>query len=249
MTEEWRAVAGREGSYEVSNQGRVRSLDRMVKHAHGRMRLSRGKILSPAVGGSGYLFIHFCADGVHKNSMVHRLVAAAFVPNPYGHPVVNHLDFNRLNNVATNLAWCTTKGNVAHAIRAGRHVRGEQHSSAILTDNEVRQIWDALQAGELGRHIGRRMGINFKNISAIKQRKCWKHLAPPETDALRETLAINGYRKGEEHPRAKLTEDDVRTIRIMLHAGATMTSVGQYFHVARATVSSIKRGKNWSHVQ
>ena len=107
MIEEWRPVVGYEGLYEVSNTGRVRSLDRYVKTCYGSYRLHKGKVLSPGIRPDGYLVVSL----QYRMFRVHRLVAEAFLPNPDNLPQVNHKDEDKSNNRVDNLEWCDSKYN------------------------------------------------------------------------------------------------------------------------------------------
>ena len=118
MTEEiWKPIEGYEGLYEVSSYGRVRSLDRYVKCDYERYRLHKGKILSPGKDKDGYLFVVLSCNGKHKTITVHRLVAQAFIPNPYNLPQVNHRDENPSNDNVDNLEWCNAKYNSNYKTR------------------------------------------------------------------------------------------------------------------------------------
>ena len=107
MIEEWRPVVGYEGLYEVSNTGRVRSVDRYVKTCYGSYRLHKGKVLSPGIRPDGYLVVSL----QYRMFRVHRLVAEAFLPNPDNLPQVNHKDEDKSNNRVDNLEWCDSKYN------------------------------------------------------------------------------------------------------------------------------------------
>ena len=116
MTEEiWRPVVGYEGLYEVSNTGRVRSLDRYVR----RNYFKKGRILK-LNDRRGYLFVELCLNNKTKNFSVHRLVAQAFIPNPDNLPQVNHIDEDKLNNRVENLEWCDSKYNSNYGTRKDR---------------------------------------------------------------------------------------------------------------------------------
>jgi NUMOD4 motif/HNH endonuclease len=129
-TENWAEVAGYEGSYEVSDLGRVRSLDRIVRHSNG-FQQRPGRMLTPAQEAKGYLFVHLYKNGSRRHAKVHHLVANAFLARS-DKPVVNHKDFNKKNNAATNLEWATPKENTHHWL-AGRPGISAVEASAEMT--------------------------------------------------------------------------------------------------------------------
>ena len=113
--EVWKPVKNYEGLYEVSNFGRVRSLDRYVrlggKQKSNQLVLKKGKILSERDNGHGYKAVHLTVNQITKDKYVHRLVAQAFLDNPNNLPEVNHKDENKANNCLDNLEWCTSQYN------------------------------------------------------------------------------------------------------------------------------------------
>ena len=110
--EEWRSIPGYEGLYEVSNLGRVRSLDRYVKYSNGMIHLHKGKVLSPGKDTDGYLKVVLNCNRKCKTITVHRLVALTFIPNPDNLPIINHKDEDKTNNSVDNLEWCTQQYNL-----------------------------------------------------------------------------------------------------------------------------------------
>ena len=119
--EVWKSVPGYEGLYEASNTGEVRSLDH---YAHTEIRfntsrLIKGRVLRPRIKPNGYYHVDLCKNGTITNFPVHRIVASAFIPNPEGLKVVNHIDGNKLNNNVSNLEWVTYQENHWHARRTG----------------------------------------------------------------------------------------------------------------------------------
>ena len=101
MTEEiWCPVKNYESLYEVSDQGRVKSI------GYGKER-----ILKPSRNNCGYLQVVLCKNGEKKMCCVHRLVAQTFIPNPQNLPQVNHKDEDKDNNSVQNLEWCDQKYN------------------------------------------------------------------------------------------------------------------------------------------
>ena len=107
----WRSIEGYEGLYEVSNLGRVRSLDRYGNTGYG-IRLYKGKILSQEKDRGGYLNVVLSKKCIKTTFKVHRLVARAF-PDICGEYkkglVVDHINTVRTDNRAINLKWCTPK--------------------------------------------------------------------------------------------------------------------------------------------
>lgn len=120
--EEWRPVVGYEGYYEVSDQGRVRSIDRVVTRRDGRSRKAVGKVLRPGrFSKTEHLNVHLCRHGVSRTCAVHRLVMAAFIgPCPDGMNVCHNngvADDNRLEN----LRYDTSSANNLDTVRHGTH--------------------------------------------------------------------------------------------------------------------------------
>lgn len=127
MTEEWRSVVGYEGLYEVSDQGRVRSLDREVWNPRGFVANRRGVTLRPAPNHGGYPLVTLYSGGrTRKTIQVHKLVLEAFVaPKPPG-TEARHRDGNPENNVPSNLMWSTHSKNIKDQIRHGTHNMGSR---------------------------------------------------------------------------------------------------------------------------
>lgn len=115
--ERWLPITGFEGIYEVSDTGRVRSLDRMILRRTGAIENHKGRIITQHAAGRGYLFVSLCNDGRRTMAYVHRLVATEFLENT-GKSQVNHKDFNKTNNSLLNLEWVTSKENMHHKIVA-----------------------------------------------------------------------------------------------------------------------------------
>ena len=134
MGEIWKPVAGFDGKYEVSNCGRVRSIDHEVKSLGG-WRTVKGRVLKQRVE-HGYCRVQLSIDkSSHPHKQVHRLVAEAFVPNPENKPEVNHIDGCKTNNCSDNLEWVTSSENSIHALENGL----QSHKS----DEEMQKMWEA----------------------------------------------------------------------------------------------------------
>ena len=120
ISESWRPVVGFEGAYEVSDLGRIRSLDRMVSGLSGTLRLRPGHVRTPWADAKGYLVVDFYADNRKRRRFVHQAVLEAFVgPAPEGMECC-HRDDNPANNALTNLRWGTRSDNKSDRLRNGR---------------------------------------------------------------------------------------------------------------------------------
>ena len=115
MEEIWKDIAGYEGLYQISNKGRVKSLNRLVKDTtRDRVQKIKGRILKYCDNGKGYKLVYLNKNRKRKNYYVHRLVAETFIPNPRQLPEVNHKDLNKANNKISNLEWITELDNKRH---------------------------------------------------------------------------------------------------------------------------------------
>lgn len=104
----WRDIEGTDGKYQVSNYGRVMSLQRKNPH-----------IMPQTIQQTGYKAVMLWLNNKAMCCKVHRLVIEAFKPNPDHLPTINHIDGNKLNNHIDNLEWSTYQDNMRHAVRTG----------------------------------------------------------------------------------------------------------------------------------
>lgn len=121
--ETWRAILGYEGLYEVSNQGRVRSLERKVARGNGFLTV-RGGLMRPSANKlDGRLKVELSLHGRIKSHKVHRLVAIAFLPHPEDPRKINvlHRNGDHLDNQVDNLYWGTQSENMHDKSRHGKH--------------------------------------------------------------------------------------------------------------------------------
>ena len=105
----WNNIEGYEGLYQISNQGRVKSL-----------KQGKERILKPANNGKGYLQVQLYKNGEKKMCLIHRLVALTFIPNPQNLPQVNHKTEDKTDNRVENLEWCSSKYNMNYGTRTQR---------------------------------------------------------------------------------------------------------------------------------
>lgn len=164
-TEEWRAVAGYEGLYEVSNLGRVRSLGRTINRVTrwGTVKpyTIKPRVLKPLHSQGDYCYVHlFDNDRTSTNHKIHRLVAKAFVPNTDNLNEVNHIDEDKENNRADNLEWVTHIANCNYGTRNERSAakRGRQVEQLTLDGHHVAFYQSASEASQM-------TGVGRKNIN------------------------------------------------------------------------------------
>lgn len=126
MEEIWKDVKGYEGLYQVSNYGRIKSLN--------YNNWKREEILKNKLHRDGYLKVTLGGKDKLKYCLVHRIVAEAFIPNPNNYPQVNHKDENKQNNNVNNLEWCTAKYNSnygTHNERVSKKQKGKIISQKV----------------------------------------------------------------------------------------------------------------------
>ena len=171
--ENWRDVTGYEGLYQVSDDGRVRSLWRLTPAAVAAGVRKPKLVLKYGSNNQGRLQVTLSRDGVTRRFQVHRLVLTAFAgPCPAGLEGL-HNDNNHLDCRISNLHWGTHTENMRDKVRDGTQTRGEAHGKSSLTDQDVRDI---RMSGETNRALGERYGVSNVTIHNIRTRKTWKHI-------------------------------------------------------------------------
>jgi hypothetical protein len=171
--ERWRPVVGWEGLYEVSDNGRVKSLSRRVRIGRA-FRTVEGRVLRQGVSLRRYWKVELSSGARTTSVHVHRLVAEAFLAG-YG-DVVRHLDGDGFHNAATNLAWGSFRDNEADKARHGRVPHGEAHHNAKLTENTVREIRSLHASGISQLQIAASLGIHRGVVGAVVRGRSWAHV-------------------------------------------------------------------------
>lgn len=146
----WKDIEGYNGKYQVSNLGRVKSLN--------YLRTGNERILKPGKDKYGYLQLILCNEGKQKRFFVHRLVASAFIENPNNLSFINHKDENPLNNNVDNLEWCTPKYNSNFGTRNER-MGANQKNRKLIKCIETGIVYNSIH------HAGRETGVSYYNIS------------------------------------------------------------------------------------
>ena len=163
-------IANFEKRYKISNKGEV-------------LNLSNNNILTPIKNPNGYLKVGLAnGNGSHKQLSIHRLVALHYLPNPYGHPQVNHKDGNKENNIVSNLEWVSVKENSDHALETGLR-KGymsaddkEKYLKRVLKGEQVKDIASAINRRpetlhKMLRTTADRLGIREQWDSVMKENR------------------------------------------------------------------------------
>ncbi len=166
----WKDIAGYEGLYQVSNMGRVRSMDRTIALTNGRERKLPSKVLRPGVQ-KGYLHVCLSSRGVETSYLVHRLVAAAFLgPIPNGMEV-DHINEDHKDNRVSNLQFLSRFDN------ASRSTRGVFRKESNAMENNPRTkrvvgIKDGIvvEVVPCAKYLSKRYGINYSTLRGRLQR-------------------------------------------------------------------------------
>ncbi len=119
MLEIWKNVKGYEDYYQVSNKGRIKSLDRTYTRVDGKIKKYKSKIRKLPIDAYGYNIINLFKGGKRSFYKVHRLVAYAFLENIKNKPQINHKNGIKTDNNVNNLEWVTCSENLKHAHRLG----------------------------------------------------------------------------------------------------------------------------------
>ena len=136
----WKPIKGYEGIYEISNKGRVKSLSRKVFTPSVPNKTIKEKILKPCIRSKNYkyYFVGLLKDKKRKYIAIHRLVADAFLPNPYNFSQADHLDGNKLNNNVDNLEWVTPKENTRRAWEKGL-AKNSKHQREVARELMIKR--------------------------------------------------------------------------------------------------------------
>ena len=197
-TEIWKDIEGYEG-YQVSNLGRVRSLDRIDSNNHPL----KGVILKPYISNSGYLLVGLYKQQKRDRKLLHRLVAEAFIPNPENKSEIDHINTIKTDNTVflnedgsinyekTNLRWATRKENINNPLTKtkmqinarkpskGKYGKKHHRSKPIIQYDKEGNF---IKEWECANDVERVLGISNKHIGSVclgKRKSCggyiWKY--------------------------------------------------------------------------
>jgi len=176
-TEIWKDIKGFPG-YQISNFGKVKSLDRCVNSSDNKVHFYKERILKPGNTGNVYLKVDLSISGQSISKTIHLLVIHHFgPPKPSPKHECNHKDGIKINNWWTNLEWMTSKENTNHAFSIGliNDRTGENNGFCKLTKKEVKKIRKLYATKRYSQsELGKMFNVTQANISAIIIYKLWK---------------------------------------------------------------------------
>lgn len=167
MQEIWKDIKGYEGLYQVSNLGRIKSLERKTFGNKYGVHKLKEKILKKGKCGK-YNIVVLRKDKKNKTLYIHRLVAKAFINNPKKYPEVNHKDGNTINNNVENLEWCDRSYNILHAYD-NELIKKRKKVEQYDKDNNLLNIYESIM------EASKKTNIDRSHISACcKGKKKYK---------------------------------------------------------------------------
>ena len=146
----WKDIKDYEGLYQVSNYGRVKSLEKVVIKTYRGNRNHKARILKQS-NVKGYLYVKLQKNKQKKNFGVHRLVAEAFIPNPDNYNEIDHIKpitNDECNNCVCNLRWCNHKQNMLDNIETYKNIRAKKVNCYDLDWNYIKTYESILSASK-----------------------------------------------------------------------------------------------------
>ncbi len=172
--EYWKNIQGFDDVFYISNIGRIKSASRELNYpsrcGNPVTRMTKEKMLVLRPTRYGYIQTNLAHNGVNTMWFVHRLVAIAFIPNPYNFPHVNHIDGDKTNNNVENLEWCTNQENQIHAVRMGlndhsKYESGKPKKPVVQIDIKTGQIVGRYKSiKEAANAVGQKTSSNIGGV-------------------------------------------------------------------------------------
>lgn len=212
-----KAIQDFEGLYSVSRNGQVFShrAERFLKTSE----------------NAKYKTVTLCGKDIRKVEYVHRLVAKAYIPNPFNLPEVNHIDGNTYNNDVSNLEWTDYSGNLQHAYDTFLRIPKRKYS-----DDLCHKICKMIMEGWKHRDIEESLGLDKFAVKSIVCRDTYKHVVD-EYDI-----------KNSPSNSRKISVEKVIEICKMIESGCSGKEICEKTGVLKSTISGIKNRKLYASI-
>jgi hypothetical protein len=195
---QWRDVPGFVGFYQVSDEGQVQSLPRIVMRKNGAPQTIRGRILRPGFTEAGYPIVALAREGAQTMAYVHHLVLEAFVgPKPPGQEC-RHINGVEADCHHTNLVWGTHLQNEHDKRDHGTTNEGIRNPHAILTPVAVREIREMYATGIPLHEIAPRYGIAKETVFSVVRMDTWQQVDGVVPDSRKKRVKHNPWTAHEE---------------------------------------------------
>lgn len=175
----WKDINNYESLYQVSNLGRVKSLERYVKYKGGHGRIQKERIVRPQIKESKYQIVVLVKNNVKSQPTLCRIVYETFNGKINNSTVISHKDDNRCNDELENLILLTKSDEVINSFKNKKRIKrqGEKNGSHKLIEEEVIEIIELLKSGEYFQtEIAKMYKVSASTISYINRNKLWKHV-------------------------------------------------------------------------
>lgn len=173
MSENWRDILGYEGLYQISDNGKVKSLPHKTTGHNGITYPFGGIILKPQSDKFGYLRVALRKNSVAVLTSVHRLLAQHFIPNPLNKEQVNHIDGDKANNVLLNLEWATRSENKIHSYRilGEKRPKGDASKTCKIPDAQIPNLILHYNQSKSFVKTGKKFGVSGTQVWRIVKKK------------------------------------------------------------------------------
>lgn len=172
IREVWRDIKDYEGLYQVSNTGRVRSVNRTVETQAGA-RTYKSRILKKFIGTDGYYHVTLSRVGTLQTIKISVLMARAFIPNPENKLIVSHINDVKLDDRLDNLEWATRLENGKRAVENERSCKGNKNAMSVLTESDIPVIRRRIKNKEKIQKIAKDYDVAINTIYNIKYNMRW----------------------------------------------------------------------------
>jgi hypothetical protein len=214
-------INGEDTGYQVSNTGTILKPNNTIYYGYGYDRLKK------------YIDVSLSYNGKILHSMMHRLVAEAFIPNPENKPEVNHINGNKHLNWYRNLEWNTRQENATHAKETGLMPFGEKVKTSKYKESDAHAVCKLAEAGKGADVIAKELNISKAFVIGIMFRNEWSHIS-----------------KNYNMPKHKSFSDEetIHKICKLLSEGKGPSDISNELNINRSLAETVRQGKAWRQI-